>query len=133
VYAYLKDKRILPLALGVYRINDPAVGSENLQIQRVVTAVPRDLAGRGVWVADAGLDRLEAQEMWFSRPAHFVVRQRGDRTIVTHEAPPQSLMKRVLASRCPPSPFRPLSNAFAPFFAQTEHVFIAFERFLTVF
>ncbi len=83
VYAYLPDKRILPLALEVYGIDDPAVGSENLQITRVVTAVHQDLQGRGVWVADAGLDRLEAYEMWFSLPAHFVVRQRGDRTIVT--------------------------------------------------
>lgn len=83
VYAYLKDKRILPLALDVYGIEDPAVGSENLQLARVVRAVHQDLQGRGVWVADAGLDRLEAYEMWFSLPAHFVVRQRGDRTIVT--------------------------------------------------
>lgn len=83
VYAYLKDKRILPLALEVYGIDDPTVGSENLQIERVVTAVHQDLQGRGVWVADAGLDRLEAYETWFSLEAHFVVRQRGDRTIVT--------------------------------------------------
>jgi hypothetical protein len=83
VYAHLKDKRILPLAMEVYGIDDPTVGSENLQIERVVTAVHQDLQGRGVWVADAGLDRLEAYEMWFSLPAHFVVRQRGDRTIVT--------------------------------------------------
>ena len=41
VYAYLKDKRILPLALDVYGIDDPAVGSENLQIARVVTANSR--------------------------------------------------------------------------------------------
>jgi len=83
VYAYLKDKRILPLALKVYAINDPAVRSANLQIERVVTAVHRALQGQGAWVADVGLDRLEAYEMWFSLPAHFVVRQRRDRTIVT--------------------------------------------------
>ena len=82
-YAYLPDKRILPLALDAYGIPDPAVGSENLQIQRVVTAVHQDLQGQGVWVADRGLDRLEACEMWFSLPAHFVVRQRGDRAIQT--------------------------------------------------
>ncbi len=91
VYAYLKDKRILPLAFDVYGIDDPAVGSENLQIARVVTAVHQDLHGRGVWVADAGLDRLEAYEMWFSLPAHFVVRQRGDRTIVTLQGTPMIL------------------------------------------
>ena len=74
VYAHLRDKRILPPALGGYGINDPAVGSEDLQIERVITAVHRDLQGQGVWVADAGLDRLEAYELWLSLPAHFVVR-----------------------------------------------------------
>jgi len=83
VYAYLKDKRIMPLAMDVYGIADPAVGSENLQIERVVTAVHEDLAGKGIWVADRGLDRIEAYEMWFSLPAQFIVRQRADRTIVT--------------------------------------------------
>ena len=82
-YAYLPDKRVLPLAMEVYGIDDPAVGSENRQIERVVTAVHRDLGGQGVWVADRGLDRLEAYEMWFSLDAHFVVRQRADRTIIT--------------------------------------------------
>jgi hypothetical protein len=91
VYAYLKDKRVLPLAMDVYGINDPVVGSENLQITRVVTAVHEDLQGQGVWVADAGLDRWEAYEMWFSLGAHFVVRQRGDRTIITPNGTPMIL------------------------------------------
>jgi hypothetical protein len=91
VYAHLKGKRILPLALEAYGIDDPAVGSENLQIERVVTAVHEDLQGRGVWVADAGLDRLEAYEMWFSLGAPFVVRQRGDRMIVTPAGTPMIL------------------------------------------
>ena len=83
VYAHLTSKRVLPLALDVYSIEDPAVGSENLQIERVVDAIHRDLEGQGIWVADRGFDRLELYEMWLSRHCHFVVRQRGDRTIVT--------------------------------------------------
>ncbi len=82
-YAYLKNKRIMPLAMEVYGIPDPAVGSENLQLQRVITAIHEDLQGKGIWVADCGLDRLEAYEIWFSLDAQFIVRQRGDRTIVT--------------------------------------------------
>jgi hypothetical protein len=74
---------VLPLALEAYGIPDPAVGSENLQLERVVRAVHQALAGKGVWVADCGLDRWEAYEMWFSLHAHLLVRQRGDRTIVT--------------------------------------------------
>jgi len=83
VYAHLKNKRVLPLALDVYSIEDPAVGSENLQIERVVDAVNRDLEGKGIWIADRGFDRLELYEMWFSRNCHFIVRQRGDRAIIT--------------------------------------------------
>jgi hypothetical protein len=83
VYAHLKSKRILPLALDVYSIEDPAVGSENLQIERVVEAVNVDLKGKGIWIADRGFDRLELYETWFSRNCHFVVRQRGDRAIIT--------------------------------------------------
>jgi hypothetical protein len=91
VYACLKHKRVLPLALDVYSIEDPAVGSQNLQIERVVQAVHQDLQGHGIWVADCGFDGLEAYETWFSLPGHFVVRQRGDRSIVT----PQAVQLRV--------------------------------------
>ena len=83
VYAHLKRKRVVPLALDVYSIQDPSVGSENLQIERVVEAVNNDLDGNGVWVADRGFDRAELYDMWLSRHCHFVVRQRGDRMIVT--------------------------------------------------
>jgi len=82
VYAHIKPRRVLPLALDVYSIDDLAVGSENLQIERVVDAVNRDLKGCGIWVADRGFDRLELYEMWFSRNCRFVVRQRGDRAVV---------------------------------------------------
>jgi hypothetical protein len=83
VYAHLPDKRLIPLAMDVYGIDDPAVGSENLQIERVVTAVHRDLQGQGVWVADRGFDRWETYELWLSLNAQFLVRQRGDRGILT--------------------------------------------------
>jgi len=82
-YAYLNKKRVMPLAMEVYGIPDPAVGSENLQLQRVVTAIHEDLQGKGIWVADCGLDRIEAYEMWFLLDAQFIIRQRGDRTVVT--------------------------------------------------
>ena len=45
VYAHLKGKRILPLALEAYSIDDPAVGSENLQIDRTVKAVNEAIGG----------------------------------------------------------------------------------------
>lgn len=102
VYAHLKRKRVIPLALDVYSIDDPCVGSENLQIQRLVTAIHQDLQGKGVWIADRGFDRMELYKMWFSLNSHFVVRQRGDRSIVTPEGTRLILKDFVeaLAQRC---------------------------------
>jgi len=83
VYAHLKNKRVLPLALDVFSIDDPTVGSQNLQIARTVEAVNEAIAGKGIWIADRGFDGLNMYETWFSLNCHFVVRQRGDRYVVT--------------------------------------------------
>jgi len=82
VYAHLKKKRILPLAMDVFSTDDPRVGSRNLQIQRTVTAVNKAIACKGIWVADRGFDAVSLYEIWFSENCHFVVRQRGDRCVV---------------------------------------------------
>ena len=81
VYAYLKKKRILPLSLDTFSIEDPAVGSQNLQIHRTVESVNKVLKGRGIWIADRGFDSLNCYETWFSEKCHFMVRQRGDRYV----------------------------------------------------
>lgn len=83
VYAHLNNKCVVPLTLDVFSIEDPAIGSQNLQIDRTVTEIHQTLDGHGVWVADRGFDGLEAYQTWFSLHAHFVVRQRGDRMVVT--------------------------------------------------
>jgi hypothetical protein len=83
VYAHLKKKRILPLAMDVFSIDDPNVGSQNLQIDRTVKAVNKAIGGNGIWIADRGFDGLNAYETLFSLNCHFVVRQRGDRCVVT--------------------------------------------------
>jgi len=84
VYAYLNKKRILPLSLDVFSIEDPTIGSQNLQIDRTVKAVNKALEGKGIWIADRGFDGLNCYETWFSEKCHFVVRQRGDRFVVLH-------------------------------------------------
>ena len=63
-YAYLKGKRVMPLAMEAYSISDPAVGSENLQIERVVKAVHRDLQGfsEGADWFDVTLDAQVSQD-----------------------------------------------------------------------
>jgi hypothetical protein len=82
VYAWLAKKRILPLALDVFSIEDPLIGSQNLQIDRTIRSVHEAIGGHGVWVADRGFDGLNCYETWFSLHSHFVVRQRGDRMVV---------------------------------------------------
>jgi hypothetical protein len=83
VYAHLKKKRILPLALDVFSTDDPCVGSRNLQIERTIKTVNRAIEGKGIWIADRGFDGLNLYEIWFSQNCHFVVRQRGDRCVIT--------------------------------------------------
>lgn len=83
VYAHLKKRRILSLALDAFSIDDPSVGSQNLQIERTINAVNKDISGRGIWIADRGFDGLNMYETWFSANCHFVVRQRGDRCVIT--------------------------------------------------
>jgi len=81
VYAHLKKKRILPLALDVFSIDDPAVSSQNLQIGRTVKAVHKAIDSKGIWVADRGFDGLNSYDTWFSLNCHFVVCQCGDRCV----------------------------------------------------
>jgi hypothetical protein len=84
VYAHIKGKKVMPLAMDVFSIEDPAVGSQNLQIGRTIKAINEAIDGKGVWVADRGFDGLNCYEMWFLQKCNFVVRQRGDRCVVTN-------------------------------------------------
>lgn len=77
VYARLKKKRVFPLALNAFSVDDPGVGSRNLQIERTVTAMNKALDGNGIYVADRGFDGLNLYEMWFSLNCHFVAWQRA--------------------------------------------------------
>jgi len=83
IYAYCKGKKVVPLALDVFSMDDPSVGSQNLQIERSVDTIYKAFNGKGIWVADRGFDGLNMYETWFSRKCQFVVRQRGDRSVIT--------------------------------------------------
>jgi hypothetical protein len=101
VYAYLKGKRVIPLAMDVFSVDDPAVGSQNLQIQRTVKAINEAINGKGVWMADRGFDGLYSYETWFSNNCNFVVRQRGDRCVITTGnvcIPESNLVERIRAN-----------------------------------
>jgi hypothetical protein len=60
-----------------------AAASQNLQIDRTVKAVNEAINNKGVWVADRGFDGLNSYETWFLQKCNFVVRQRGDRCVIT--------------------------------------------------
>ena len=62
VYAHLKKKRILPLAMDVFSIDDSAVGSQNLQIDITVKAVNKVIDSKGIWITDSGFDGLNSYE-----------------------------------------------------------------------
>jgi len=83
VYAHLKNKRILPLVMDTFGIDDPAAKSMNCRIISAIETVNKDFSGNGIWVADRGFDRLNLLETWISQSCNFVVRQRGDRCVVT--------------------------------------------------
>ena len=83
VYAYAGGKKVIPLCLDAYSIDDPSVGSQNLQIERSIDAIHKALRGKGIWLMDRGFDGLNLYETLFSRKCRFIVRQRGDRYVVT--------------------------------------------------
>lgn len=85
VYAYFKKKIVVPLALDVFSIDDPDVGSENLQIARTIQAVDEAVNHGGIWIADRGFDRLVTFKTLFSLHAHFIIRQRGDRHVMVRD------------------------------------------------
>jgi hypothetical protein len=82
VYARLGKKRVLPLVLHPYSVEDPAVLSENDQILKAAAEAREACGGRGVLVMDIGGDRGELLGPWVGQGAAFVVRMRGDRTVV---------------------------------------------------
>jgi len=83
VYAYVRGKKVIPLCLDAYSVDDPSVGSQNLQIERSIDAIHKALNGKGIWLMDRGFDGLNLYETLFSRKCRFVVRQRGDRYVVS--------------------------------------------------
>lgn len=82
IYARLAGKKMLPLLVQPYSIEDPAVLSENQQILAGVEQVLAATEGKGVLVMDIGADRGELLRPWIDQRRRFVVRQRGDRTVL---------------------------------------------------
>ena len=82
VYARLAKKRVLPLVLHPYSVEDPVVLGENEQVLKAAARARAACGGRGVLVMDIGGDRGELLGPWVRQGVPFVVRMRGDRAVV---------------------------------------------------
>lgn len=58
VYAHLNNKRILPLIMDTFGIDDPKARSINYRIIISIEAINGAFDAYGIWVADSGFDRL---------------------------------------------------------------------------
>lgn len=83
VYAHLNNKRILPLIMDTFGIDDPQARSINCRIIKAIEQINAAFDANGIWVADRGFDRINLLETWISLDCSFVIRQRGDRCVVT--------------------------------------------------
>lgn len=61
----------------------PGFVSENDEILKAIGRVSKATQGRGVWVIDAGGDRQKILKVLLNQGLLFVVRQRGDRHLIS--------------------------------------------------
>jgi len=94
--AYVRVGRwqLFPLVIEPLRTYGGAAISENAEILRHLQRIVRVTEGRGTWILDRGFDRRELLERMVERKMAFVVRQRGDRHIVTRDGREVSVRQR---------------------------------------
>jgi hypothetical protein len=100
--AYVRVGRwqLFPLVLEPLKTYSGAPTSENAEVLAHVLAIHRATEGRGTWVLDRGADRHELLEPLARAKVALVVRQRGDRHVVTRGG-------RALAVEALAAEFRP--------------------------
>jgi hypothetical protein len=82
-YALDKDGIIWPLLLWPYSLEAEGQLSENEQVLRLLSLLDEYFGeGFGIWVFDRGFDRVNLIEPFLGSKRHFIIRQRGDRTVV---------------------------------------------------
>ena len=85
VELYVLDKHgyIWPVILWPYSVEAEGQLSQNDQILKLLSAVDgRFGEGFGIYVCDCGFDGLSFIEPFLASKRHFIIRQRGDRTVV---------------------------------------------------
>jgi hypothetical protein len=82
-YALDKDGIIWPLLLWPYSLEAEGQLSENEQVLRLLSLLDEYFGeGFGIWVFDRGFDRVNLIEPFLGSKRHFIISQRGDRTVV---------------------------------------------------
>jgi len=75
--------QLFPLVIDLLRTYSGAPTSENEEILAYFWQIHQATEGRGTWVLDRGFDRRELLVPMLRMPMAFIVRQRGDRHVVT--------------------------------------------------
>jgi len=82
---YCRDRGgiIWPVILWPYSLEAEDQLSENAQILKILSLLDEYFGeGFGIWVFDRGFDRINLIEPFLASKRHFIIRQRGDRTVV---------------------------------------------------
>jgi len=83
VYCRDKDGIIWPVILWPYSLEAEGQLSENAQILSILSQLDEYFGQHfGIWVFDRGFDRINLIEPFLASKRHFIIRQRGDRTVV---------------------------------------------------
>ena len=83
VYCRDKEGIIWPVILWPYSLEAEGQLSENAQILKILSLLDEYFGeGFGIWVFDRGFDRINLIEPFLASKRHFIIRQRGDRTVV---------------------------------------------------
>lgn len=98
-----EDNAIVPLYAALYSQKAPDFVSENEEILTAIRTVAAACHGRGVWVVDRGGDRGELYAPLIEEGHAFVVRNKGDRHLLTgHSAASETkAATESLARGCP--------------------------------
>lgn len=83
VYAQDQPGILWPLVIWPYSLEAPGQLSENEQIRRILSWLDEYFGqGFGIHVIDRGGDRINLIEGFLACKRHFIIRQRGDRTVL---------------------------------------------------
>lgn len=97
VAAETTSAQIVPLYGRLFSPRAPEYTSENVELRQAIRQVAEKTRKRGLWLLDRGGDRRYLYDYLLPEGLRFVIRLRGDRTLVTD----RPAAARELARSCP--------------------------------